>query len=83
MKKNMGVIDRILRTFLAVVVAVLYLGGGITGIAAVLLGIFAVIFLATSFTGVCPVYKLLGISTLEKGDEHYDEYHHHGAAHQH
>lgn len=81
MDKNMGMIDRIVRMFLAVVVPVLYLGGGITGIAAVLLGIVAVFFLATSFTGFCPVYKLLGIASLEKGDEHYAEYHHH--AHQH
>ena len=74
MKKNMGMIDRILRAILAVVVVVLYFLGKITGIAAVILGIFAVIFLVTSFTGVCPVYSWLGITTL-KGDKH-DEGHH-------
>jgi hypothetical protein len=81
MKKNMGMVDRILRTVLAVTVAVLYLGGQLTGIAAVLLGIFAVIFLVTSYVGFCPVYKLLGVATL-KDEEHHDEGHH-GAAHQH
>jgi hypothetical protein len=74
MKKNMGMIDRVLRTILAIVVFALYIGGQLTGIAAVILGIFAVIFLVTSFTGVCPVYTWLGITTL-KGDKH-DEGHH-------
>ncbi len=74
MKKNMGMMDRILRTTLAVVVAVLYFGGLINGVAALVLGIFAVIFLVTSFTGLCPLYSLLGISTA-KGEEH-DEGHH-------
>ncbi len=80
MKKNMGMIDRVLRTILAIVVAALYFGGQLTGIAAVILGIFAVIFLVTSFIGVCPLYTLLGITTL-KGEEHDEG--HHGAAHQH
>lgn len=74
MKKNMGLIDRWLRVILAIVVGVLYLGGKITGIAAIILGIFAVIFLVTGITGVCPLYSWLGISTL-KHDKH-DEGHH-------
>lgn len=78
MKKNMGLIDRLLRTVLAVVVAVLYFAGQLTGTAAVILGVIAVIFLATSSVGFCPVYALLGISTL-KGEGH--EGHHGGEAH--
>ncbi len=74
MKKNMGLVDRILRTILAVIVAALYFGGLISGVVAVVLGIFAVIFLVTSFTGLCPLYSLLGISTT-KGEGH-DEGHH-------
>ncbi len=78
MKKNMGMVDRVLRTVLAVVVAVLYFAGQFTGTAAVILGVFAVIFLATSSMGFCPVYTLLGISTL-KGETHEEG--HHGEAH--
>jgi len=74
MKKNMGLIDRWLRVILAIVIVVLYIAGKITGIAAVILGIFAISFLVTGFTGVCPVYSWLGISTL-KHDTH-DEGHH-------
>ncbi len=76
MKKNMGLIDRWLRGILAIVIAALYIGGKITGIAAVILGIIAVIFLVTGLTGVCPAYTWLGITTLKKGGEHHDEGHH-------
>jgi Na+(H+)/acetate symporter ActP len=38
MKKNMGMIDRLLRATIAVAVVVLYLAGQLTGTAAVILG---------------------------------------------
>lgn len=66
MKKNMGIADRIIRTLLAVVVAVLYFTGQITGTAAIILGILAVIFLLTSLAGFCPLYVPLRISTRKK-----------------
>jgi len=66
MKKNMGTIDRIIRVVLALVVGILYLAGQITGTAAIVLGVFAVVFLLTSAVGFCPLYVPLGISTLKK-----------------
>lgn len=63
MKKNMGTIDRVVRVFLAIVVAVLYFGGLISGIVAIILGVFAVIFLLTSSVSFCPMYYPLKIST--------------------
>lgn len=63
MKKNMGSADRAIRIFLAVVVAVLYFTGQISGVAAAVLGGFAVIFVVTSLVGSCPAYGPLGIST--------------------
>lgn len=66
MKKNMGTIDRIIRTLLAVVVVILYLNGSITGVAAIILGIFALIFLITSAIGYCPLYVPFHISTIGK-----------------
>ena len=66
MKKNMGTIDRSIRTILAIVVAILYFTDNISGITAIVLGIIAIIFLITSFVGFCPLYTLLGISTLKK-----------------
>lgn len=63
MKTNMGGVDRVLRLILAAVVAVLFLTKQLTGTAAVVLAIFAVIFVVTSLVGFCPLYVPLGIST--------------------
>ena len=66
MKKNMGTVDRVIRAVLAVVIGVLYYAGQITGTAAIILGIFAVILLLTSATGICPGYMPFGFSTLKE-----------------
>lgn len=66
MKKNMGNLDRIIRFILAVVIAVLYFTNSITGTAAIILGIIALIFIVTSFIGVCPAYVPFKISTIVK-----------------
>ena len=59
----MGVVDRIIRTILAVVVIVLFVTKQITGLAAIILGILAIIFLLTSAVGLCPLYLPFKIST--------------------
>jgi len=59
----MGVVDRIIRTILAVVVIVLFATKQITGVAAIILGILAIIFLLTSAVGLCPLYLPFKIST--------------------
>lgn len=66
MKKNMGTIDRVIRILLAVIVAILYLNESISGIAALILGILAIVFLTTGLTGFCPLYVPLKISTMKK-----------------
>ncbi len=66
MQKNMGTIDRAVRFALAVLVAVLYFAGQISGTAAIILGIFAVAFFATSLVGTCPIYLPLKISTRKE-----------------
>jgi len=66
MKTNMGTIDRLVRIALAVVVAALFFSGQISGTAAVVLGFFALVFLATSVLAFCPLYLPLGISTKKK-----------------
>ena len=69
MKKNMGIIDRTIRTLLALAIVVLYLTNMISGIAALILGIFAVTFLLTSFIGFCPLYAPFKFSTCKKTDK--------------
>lgn len=49
MKKNMGPADRIIRISVAVIIAILYFEGLISGTTALILGIVAAIFLITSF----------------------------------
>ena len=66
MKKNMGTIDRVIRVLLAIVVIVLYLTSSITGIAAIILGILAAVFVLTSLIGFCPLYAPFRISTIGK-----------------
>lgn len=66
MKQNMGTIDRTVRTIIGIAVAILYFTGQITGTIASVLGIFAIIFLATSAIGFCPLYVPLKISTKKK-----------------
>lgn len=66
MKKNMGTIDRVIRTVIAVVIAVLYFTGQISGTVAIVLGIVAVAFLLTSLIGWCPMYNPFGISTRKE-----------------
>jgi K+-transporting ATPase A subunit len=66
MKKNMGTIDRIIRILLAIVVIILYITGSITGFAAIILGILAIVFIITSMIGFCPLYLPFKISTIGK-----------------
>ena len=63
MTKNMGTVDRTIRIALALVVAALYFTGTIGGTLAIVLGVFAVIFVATSLVGSCPLYGPFGINT--------------------
>jgi hypothetical protein len=66
MKWNMGIVDRLGRGVLAVVVAVLYFSHQLSPVAGIVLGIFAVVFLVTAVAGFCPLYLLLGISTKKR-----------------
>ena len=63
MKANMGTIDRAIRTLLAIVVGVLYFTGQIGGVAAIVLGALAIIFLLTSLVSFCPLYAPFKFST--------------------
>lgn len=66
MKKNLHSIDRLVRIILALVFAFLIFNGTLTGIAGIILGILAIVFLATGVISFCPIYKALGISTLKE-----------------
>ncbi|OOG72683.1 DUF2892 domain-containing protein [Flavobacterium sp. A45] len=66
MKKNMGATDKLIRSIIGIIIAILYYAGIITGTLAIVLLAFAIIFLLTSFISFCPLYTLLGINTNKK-----------------
>lgn len=68
MKKNMGYLDRAIRSLFAVAVAVLYFIGYINDAAGIILGVFSLIFLMTSIIGFCPLYVPLKLNTIQFKD---------------
>ena len=66
MKQNMGTIDRVIRIVAAMVIGILYFTNQITGTAAIILGVLAVIFLLTSFIAFCPLYLPFKFSTKKE-----------------
>ena len=69
MKKNMGSADKIIRIVVAALIALLYFTNVINGTLAIVLGVFALIFVITSFVSFCPLYLPFGISTIKKKRE--------------
>jgi len=66
MKKNIGNLDKTIRISIAILVAVLYFTNVINGITAIILGVVALILLATSFINFCPLYYPFKISSCKK-----------------
>jgi hypothetical protein len=66
MKKNMGTADKSIRVLVAIVIAILYFTGVISGTLAIILGIIAVVFIVTSLFSFCPAYMPLKMSTAKK-----------------
>ena len=66
MKQNMGLIDKVIRILIAVVVIALYFTHVISGTLAIILLIFAGIFILTSLMGFCPLYLPFGLNTGKK-----------------
>lgn len=59
----MGKWDKMARLIVAIVIAVLYYAGIISGTVAIVLGVLALVFALTSFIGYCPLYSPFGINT--------------------
>lgn len=62
----MGLIDRIVRIVLALVIAALWYTEAISGTLAIIGLIIAGIFIVTSFISFCPLYFPFGLSTKKK-----------------
>ena len=66
MKKNMGTLDKSIRIIVAVIIASLYFTKVISGTLAIVLLIFAAVFIVTSFISFCPLYTFIGLNTRKK-----------------
>ena len=62
----MGTVDKVLRIAFALLIGGLYAAGQISGMLAIVVLVFAVVFIATSLLGTCPLYLPFGISTIKK-----------------
>jgi hypothetical protein len=63
MKTNVGTIDKVIRISMAIVFAVLYFTGTVSGTLGIILLVLGGVFLLTSLMGTCPLYSMVGIST--------------------
>ena len=59
----MGTADRIIRAVLAIIFAVLYFSGTVTGTLGIILLVFGGVFLLTSLISFCPLYVPFKFST--------------------
>jgi ABC-type Co2+ transport system permease subunit len=66
MKKNLNSLDRVIRVILALVLGGLVATNVVSGTLGIVLGVLAVVFLATSGLSFCPIYAALGWSTAKK-----------------
>jgi len=63
MKPNVGNIDRIIRAVLAIILAVLYFSGMVTGTLGIILLVLAGVLLLTGLISFCPLYAPYKFST--------------------
>lgn len=66
MIKNIGGVDRLIRLGVAIGVFILIATEVLSGIPAWIFGVGAIIMVATSASGTCPMYLPFGISTRPK-----------------
>jgi hypothetical protein len=62
MKKNVGMVDKIIRTIVALLIIAAYLWGMLPGIAGLLL-IISGALLSTVMSGYCSLYTKIGVNT--------------------
>jgi hypothetical protein len=66
MKKNMGTVDIAIRIVVAIIFAVLFFTGTVSGVLGYILLALAVIFVLTSILRFCPLYLPFKINTGKK-----------------
>ena len=64
-EKNMGMADKMIRMFVAIIIVALYYTDQIEGTLGMVLLVFAGVFVLTSLVSFCPLYPLVGINTCK------------------
>ncbi|MBP7476891.1 MAG: DUF2892 domain-containing protein [Chitinophagales bacterium] len=66
MTPNMGALDKTFRILIAIIIGLLWYSNIISGTFAIILLVFAGIFILTSLISFCPLYLPFGFSTIKK-----------------
>ncbi len=66
MTPNMGALDKTFRILIAIIIGLLWYSQIISGTFAIVLLVFAGIFVLTSLISFCPLYLPFGFSTIKK-----------------
>lgn len=73
MKKNLGILDRSIRTGIALLLIVTYMTGQISKNVGTVLLILSAILLLSSLLKYCPVYHVMDVSTRLDSEEDSNE----------
>jgi hypothetical protein len=65
-EKNVGMIDRVVRIVLGIVLIAVFVLNMVAAPWSYLVALIGLIGLVTGAVGTCPLYSLLGMNTLEK-----------------
>ncbi len=65
MKKNIGMIDKLIRVIIAIVAIALFFTDKVTGTPGIIMLVVAGVLLLTSLISFCPLYAPLGIKTCK------------------
>jgi len=66
MKNNIGKVDRLIRIMIGGILFSAFIQGAFTGLLAIAALIVCAILMITSIYGTCPLYRILGINSIEK-----------------
>jgi hypothetical protein len=68
MKKNVGLADKLIRYFIAIIFVTMYFGGYVTGTLGIVFLVLGVVFAVTALLGWCALYAAVGLSTCSKDE---------------
>ncbi len=68
-ENNLGIIDRAIRAIIALTMVYLFWTGHLKGYDGLSIRILGVYLIITAFSGISPIYKLMGIRTCKKKEK--------------